>query len=189
MFVYLTGGIGTGKSTVLSMFADLGARIVSADVIVHALLATPELQSIIEGMLDLEDASQRSTIAKRVFADPDALRKLEQLLHPLVASEIEELRATLPADEILVYEVPLPPDPRPGEVVITVEAPMDVRLERLQARGITRTDAQARIAVQADDDAYRHDAAHVIVNDGDETQLHDAVVKVWEVLRNATGNL
>lgn len=189
MMVYLTGGIGTGKSTVLSMFADLGARIVSADVIVHALLASPEVQSIVAGMLDLDDAGDRREIAKRVFSDPEALRKLEDLLHPLVAAEIEEIRATLPAQEVLVYEVPLPPSPRTGERVVVVEAPMEDRIARLEARGFTREESEARIAVQVDVETYRQNADYVLANDGDVQALHEGVGEVWEALSRDASNL
>lgn len=189
MFVYLTGGIGTGKSSVLSMFADLGARIVSADLIVHALLRQPELQALVAHTLGMPDASDRTLIAQRVFGDESALRSLEALIHPLVAEEIDELRANLPSDEVLVYEVPLPPTPRQGELVICVEATADVRRQRLIARGMTAEDAVARIAVQPDPAVYREHAAHVITNDADEVALATAVERVWEVLRNGARHL
>lgn len=189
MMVYLTGGIGTGKSTALSMFADRGARIVSADVIVHTLLVQPELQAVIANMLGIEDASDRATIARAVFADPEALRRLEALVHPLVAEEIDELRRSLPPTAILVYEVPLPPTPKPGEVVIAVEAPLDVRMQRLRARGLSETDASARIAVQADAATYRQFATHVLSNAGDEASLSEAVDKIWEELQRDARSL
>lgn len=183
MFVYLTGGIGTGKSTVLSMFADLGARIISADLIVHALLREPELQQVIAHALGIPDASNRQLIADRVFNDEPALRKLEELIHPLVAEEIADLRASLPSGEILVYEVPLPPSPAAADVVVSVEAPIEVRRSRLIARGMTEADAEARIALQPDPTVYREHATHIITNDGDESALAAAVERVWEVLQ------
>ena len=185
----LVGYAGTGKSTVLSMFADLGARIVSADVIVHELLAQPELQAVIATTLGLEDASSRENIAKRVFSDPAALRALESLVHPLVAEEIDALRRDFPANDVLIYEVPLPPTAGTGERVITVEAPLDVRRQRLQQRGMSATDIDARIAAQESPAEYKRDATYVIENDGSEEHLHNQVARVWEVLQRDARNL
>lgn len=189
MFVYLTGGIGTGKSTVLSMFADLGARIVSADVIVHALLADPGIQHRVGSALGVARPEDRREIADKVFGDEQALRALEAIVHPLVVSEIEALRRDISPEDVLVYEVPLLPTPGAGEPVIVVEAPLQSRLERLHDRGMSDQDARARIAAQPDESAYRAIASYVIRNDGDQDTLHERVESVWKELHSGASNI
>lgn len=189
MMVYLTGGIGTGKSTVLSMFAELGATTVRADDIVHAILARPEVQSLVAERLHVVDASDRAAIASRVFTDAQALRELESIIHPLVAQEFALIRQSITDSQCLVYEIPLPPRAEPGEQVVVVEAPLSLRKQRLLERGLAPTDLEARIAAQVDESEYRRVATQVIVNDGSRAQLRERVQQVWEVLQHDTGHL
>lgn len=185
VIVYLTGGIGTGKSTVLDLFAQFGATTVSADEIVGDLYARPEVQARIAAALELELPLQRSAIASRVFLDHDARKRLESVIHPLVAAELERFRQPDQAGPV-IYEIPLLPTPQAGDVVIAVTAPLDLRLERLVARGMTRDDALRRMDVQPSPVEYGKHAGHTIVNDGDLPQLRAKVRGVWEDLQHGT---
>lgn len=186
MIVYLTGGIGTGKSTVLRMFAGLGARTLSADEIVRDLYNDPAVQARVAGVLGMRLPLDRGRIASVVFADAGARRRLEDVLHPLVAARVARLRDDLPPSEPLIYEMPLPPTPVPGDVVIVVTAPERVRLERLVGRGMDPQDASSRMAAQPPADAYGKDADFTIVNDGDAQALRNSVGRVWEELQRGT---
>ena len=182
MLVFLTGGIGVGKSTVLSMFADLGAEVESADAMVHRLLERADVQAEVDRAIGPVDATDRAAIAAKVFADHDALRRLEAVLHPRVRDTLAARRAQLASDAILVFEQPLPPNPQPGDVVITVEADPAVRLARLARRGMAEEDARARMRTQPESAAYAANAAYTIVNNGDPQALRSRVEWVWKEL-------
>jgi len=189
VIVYLTGGIGTGKSTVLRMLAELGARTVSADEIVRDLYADPAVQARVGEALGMTPPLDRVAIASVVFADAEARRRLEAIIHPLVTECVEALRRSEPADVPLVYEIPLPPRPQAGDVVIAITAPMEARLARLLDRGMSARDAEARIASQPRDDAYGKDARYTIVNDGDVEALRGAVDRIWKELQHGASRV
>lgn len=183
MIVYLTGGIGTGKSTVLGLFAELGARTVSADEIVRALYARPSVQEAVARELGLGLPFDRAAVADLVFVDAEARARLESLIHPLVAAELEQ-RVAVEPETPLVYEIPLLPKPRPGDVVVEVRAPLPLRIQRLIGRGMDRADAERRMAAQPSELEYGKQARFTIVNDGDLSALRAAVAQVWEALRD-----
>lgn len=182
MLVFLTGGIGAGKSTVLSMFADLGAEVESADALAHRLLERADVQAEVQRAVGPVDVSDRSAIAAKVFGDSAALRRLEDVLHPLVREALAVRRTQLGSDGILVFEQPLPPQPQPGDVVISVEADPTVRLARLEDRGMTKAAAQARMRIQPDAATYAANAVYTIVNNGDPRELRAQVESVWKEL-------
>lgn len=184
MIVYLTGGIGTGKSTVLRQFADLGADTMSADDVVRALYADPAVQNAVAEAVGEAMPLDTARIAGKVFADPDALRRLEQVFHPRVQQIVAATAEAKKDGEPLIYEVPLPPAPREGDLVVVVTAPLEIRLERLAKRGMAMDDARARMAAQPDADRYGKDAAYTIVNDGDESALRAAVTEIWQELHD-----
>lgn len=185
MIVYLTGGIGTGKSTVLAMFAELGATTAAADEIVRDLYARPAVQNAVAHELGLGLPLDKSAVADLVFVDTDARTRLEALIHPLVADELAKRAAALP-DALLVYEIPLLPKPGSNDVVVEVRAPIDLRLQRLIGRGMDRADAERRVAAQPSEDEYGKQARFTIVNDGDVSKLRAAVAQVWEELRDGS---
>lgn len=186
MIVYLTGGIGTGKSTVLGMFRELGAQTLSADEVVRELYADPAVQFEVAQAIDEELPLDPQRIAAKVFADAAALQRLEGVIHPRVQQLVLQAAAGLPAGSTLVYEVPLPPSPRPGEVVLAVAAPLPVRRARLAARGMAPADVAARIAAQPGADAYGKHARHILVNEGNLEALREDVARVWEELHHGT---
>lgn len=134
----LTGAIGAGKSTALAVFHELGAQIISADQLVHELYAQPSVSAKIvsrfgPGVTNAEGRVDRARLAASVRGRPDALRWLEELVHPLVAAEIERSVAGAPAGTVVVCEVPLLFESgldRLFDLVITIEAGEEVRRRR-----------------------------------------------------------
>jgi len=190
----LTGGIGSGKSTVAAILAELGARIIDADALAHEVVAvgTPGLARVVErfgpDVLGPDGALDRPKLGRLVFADPEALADLNKIVHPLVEQRIAELAAAAGPDDVVVYDVPLMAEVGSGsnfDAVIVVETDLQVRLERLERRGIGRADATARMAQQATDEQRRAIATVVLDNSGSLEQLREQAV---DALRKLTGD-
>ena len=181
MIVFVTGGIGAGKSTALHIFADLGAHTERADDIVHQLLAQSDVQQEVASLLGIPDASDRAAIAEIVFGDASKRTALEAIIHPRVAREVM-LRAA-GSSEPLVYEVPLLPNPGEGDLVIVIDAPDAIRLQRLVERGMSDENAKRRMAAQPPREAYLERADIVVPNIADEAKLRADLTTIWEGLR------
>lgn len=187
MIVFVTGGIGAGKSTALRILSELGADTARADDIVHELLTRAEVQREVATELGIPDATDRAAIAEIVFRDERKRKALEAIIHPRVADMVRQRVAG--SQQPLVYEVPLIPTPTAGDVVIVIETPLEIRVRRLVERGMSESDARLRIAAQPSSDAYRQRADYVIENDGDDVALRAALVAIWEdVRRDATND-
>jgi dephospho-CoA kinase len=203
--VGLTGGIGTGKSTVARLLAALGARVIDADAIVHELQApgTPLLAKIAEAfgpeMLRPDGSLDRERLGKLVFSDPAARRRLNELVHPAVGMEmLRRLEAARAAGvPLVVLDIPLLLEGRaragePGRArtasdlvseVIVVYAPESAQIERQVARdGATREHAAERVAAQLSIEEKRKLADHVIDNSGSleatERQVRELYAKL-----------
>lgn len=186
--VGLTGGIGSGKSAVARLLADRGAYVVDADRLAREVLRPggagfelvvrefgPQLV-LPTGALD------RARLAEVVFADPAARQRLEAIVHPLVRQAAADELRRLDRDRIVVEDVPLLVEAGLAgdyDVVVVVEAPAELRLARLAARGLPPADARARMAQQADDAARRAVADEILPNSGDLSQLAAAVDQLW----------
>ena len=188
--VGLTGGIGSGKSAVAAEFASLGATIIDGDGIARELVrpGTPALAEIVarfgDEYVDEHGELRRAALAERVFNDPVELAALDAIMDTRIQEQIAERAAR--AEGVVVVESPLLIErgrTHTVDVVVVVAAPMDVRLERLEARGVSRPDALARIASQASDDQRSAAADFVVVNDGSRQDLAKAVREIWEQLR------
>jgi dephospho-CoA kinase len=134
---------------------------------------------VADGRLD------RAALAKIVFNDTDALADLNAIVHPLVGARVAELAESVPADAVVVYDVPLLAEKgtREGfDVVIMVLAGRERRLERLEQRGMDRADAEARMGAQASDEQRRAMADEIITNDGTPEELSVAVGQLWDRL-------
>lgn len=186
--VGLTGGIGSGKSTVAQMFADLGAWVVDADAIAREVVArgTEGLAELVEqfGAQILTDDGDldRAALAAVVFSDPLARERLNAVTHPRIARRTAELIAAIPQDAVLVHDVPLLVElgmQGAYDVVVVVDAPDDVRIRRLVQRGLDEDDARARIAAQASRDERLAVADVVIENAGDLDDLRRQVTAAW----------
>lgn len=191
--VGLTGGIGSGKSSVARILANLGAIVIDADAVAREVVepGQPALTKLVErfgpGVLASDGTLDRAAVAAIVFDDADARADLNAITHPAVGEEITRRIAGAPPDAVVIVDVPLLVESgmtRLYEMVLVVEASREVRLDRLEERGLTRADAEARMAVQASDDARRAIADVVIDNAGDLDALREHVTEAWtEVLR------
>ena len=195
--VGLTGGIASGKSTVAQRWRELGASVIDADELARIVVepGTPALAQIVElwgaEMLDENGSLRRDRLASVVFADEDARKRLESIVHPAVQAETRARLSALPQDAIAVYMVPLLVEANvdhPFDFVVTVEAPESDQLERMMKhRGMTREAAIARIRAQASP-AQRANRADVILNSNQakDLLLHDAS-QLWQrIVRQAT---
>jgi dephospho-CoA kinase len=191
--VALTGGIGSGKSTVATGLVQRGAVLVDADAIARDVVepGQPALDALVEqfgtGILDADGRLDRPALAALAFADPDSRAALEAITHPAINEEFTRRMREAPPDAIVVCDVPLlaestPAQARGYELVIVVEAPRAVRLDRLARRGVPRADAERRMAAQATDDARRALATYVIDNAGELTTLERRIDDVWHDL-------
>jgi dephospho-CoA kinase len=199
LLVGLTGGIGAGKSTVSGMLAERGAVVIDADDLARAALerGSPGVDRVREEFgseaVSEDGTVDREWLARRVFADPEARRRLEAIVHPEVGRLFREV--TEPhrhTDQVVVYDVPLLVESGLGgmfDLVVVVEAPEDVRVARLGERGIDADDARGRIAAQASD-ADRAAVADVIVrNEGDLGALERQVDDLWQDLERRVGTI
>jgi dephospho-CoA kinase len=194
--VAVTGGIGSGKSAVSARLAARGAVVVDADAIAREVVepGTPGLAEVVAefgpGVLRPDGSLDRAAMAAIVFADPERRRALEAIVHPLVAARSAELLAAAPEGAVVVYDVPLLAETmrttRAGghgfDAVVVVTAPRGVRVARLEARGLTAADAEARIDAQASDAERLALADHVVDNGGALEELDAAVDAVWAAL-------
>lgn len=187
--IALTGGIGSGKSTVARLLAGHGALVVDADAIAREIVrpGRPALAEIADrfgpGVIRADGALDRAALAAVVFADDAALAALNAITHPRIARRTAELLAAAPAQAVVVYDMPLlveQGDTGRWDHVVVVETPLELRLQRLaRDRDMTREQALARIAAQASDAQRRAVADTVLVNDTDEAALAARVDALW----------
>jgi dephospho-CoA kinase len=190
--VGLTGGIGAGKSEVSRLLVSYGAVLVDADRIAREVVepGTPGLAAVVEAfgpdILTAEGALDRPRLGSVVFADPERLAVLNDIVHPLVRARSEELQAAAAPDAVVVHDVPLLTENGLAplyDVIVVVEASTGTRLERLvRLRGMTESEARARMTAQATPEQRRAIADYVIDNDGPLDALEAQVRKVWEEL-------
>jgi dephospho-CoA kinase len=192
VLVGLTGGIGSGKSTVSAMLAEHGAVIVDADKIARDLQGpgSPVLDQMAErfGTHIIRDDGtlDRPAVASIVFNDEQALKDLNGIVHPAMQSEIQaEIDAHRDTDRVVVLDFPLlAENPREGlAATVVVDVDPDVAVERLVAqRGMDEADARARIASQVSREDRLARATHVIDNNGDLDALRSQVGTLWHQL-------
>ncbi|HEY3672467.1 MAG TPA: dephospho-CoA kinase [Acidimicrobiia bacterium] len=188
--VGLTGGIGSGKSTVAGLLRNKGATVVDADEVARSVVepGEPALAKLVgrfgAGILGDDGRLDRPALAAVAFADDDGRKALGEITWPAIGEEFERQIGEAPADAIVICDVPLLVESkaaaaRPYMAVLVVEAPLDLRLERLEVRGVPRDDAERRMAAQATDDERREVATHLIDNGGDLESLSRQVDDVW----------
>ncbi|OHR27689.1 dephospho-CoA kinase [Corynebacterium sp. HMSC072B09] len=187
--VGLTGGMGSGKSTVARRFAELGAVMIDADQIARDVVepgepALAELaEAFGEGIL-LDDGSlNRGELAKRAFVSAEKTELLNSITHPRIEQRTEE-QFNAAGDAIIVFDSPLLIEMGQSEaqdLVVVVHTPVEVRLDRLvESRGVDREDAKQRIAKQISDDKRLQFADVVLENSGTEEDLVRQVDRIWE---------
>ncbi|ROP41092.1 dephospho-CoA kinase [Saccharothrix texasensis] len=186
--VGLSGGIGSGKSTVAGRLAEHGAVVIDADRLAREVLepGTDGLREVVEAfgadVLGADGALDRPALAAKVFGDEQALATLNGITHPRIAARTGELIAAAPADAIVVHDVPLlvEKDMAPlYHLVVIVHADLDQRLVRLRDRGMAEEDARRRIAAQADDERRRAVADVWLDNSGTPDLVLARVDALW----------
>jgi dephospho-CoA kinase len=201
--VGLTGGIGSGKSTVGTMLVERGAALVDADELAREAVepGTATLQRVVDrfgpGVLLPDGSLDRAALAGIVFADDGARSDLNAIVHPAVGRLMAERLAALAAGGIVVLDIPLlveggARDRYPVAGVLVVDSPVDLAVERLVSqRGMDRADAERRAAAQAPRSERLAQADYVIVNVGTLAELVLMVDRAWvwmQGLRDAAGS-
>ncbi len=191
--VGLTGGIGSGKSTVARLLAERGARVLDADAVAREVVVpgSPTHEEVVRrfgrSVVADDGTLDRAGLAALVFGDDQAREDLNHIVHPAVRDEVlRRLAAAEAADPhaVVVLDIPLlaevGSDRYPLAGVIVVDLPIDVAVERLKAdRGFSEADARARVAAQASREQRRAIADVVIDNSGDLEHLEAEVDRAW----------
>ena len=187
----MTGGIGTGKSTVSAMLRELGATVIDADEAARAVQArgTEGLRRLVEafgpGILTPEGDLDRPRLAAIAFKDPEARARLNAIVHPLVRVWMAERQreAFERGDPVVVLDIPLLYEARGDgafDTVILVYAPEHLQVRRLvEQRGIPEQDVRDRMAAQMPIEEKRQRTRHVIDNTGSLEALRAEVERVW----------
>ena len=195
MRVGLTGGVASGKSTVAALLRELGAVVVDSDVLAREVVepGTPGLAAVVEAfgpeVLTTDGALDRPALGAVVFGDEAARRRLEAILHPLIRARAAELEAAAPEGTVVVHDIPLLVETGQADrfdAVLVVDVPVETQVGRMvRDRGMSREDALARVAAQADREQRLAAATHVVDNTGTREDLRDRVTEVLEKLVSA----
>lgn len=189
ILVGLTGGIGSGKSTVSALLAAKGAVVLDADAITREVQqpGSPLLGRLADAfgpqVLAPDGSLDRPAVAKIVFEDPEALKKLNAIVHPAVGKEMNDrIIAQRTTDNVVILDIPLlTENPREGlQGRIVVDVPVETQVRRLvDHRGFDESDARARIARQASRDERLKTADFVIDNSGSPDELGPQIDRLW----------
>jgi dephospho-CoA kinase len=190
--VGLTGGVASGKSTLSAILDELGAVVVDADVLAREAVAkgTEGLQEVVEAfgpeVLTDDGELDRPAMGAIVFADAEKRRILEGIIHPRVRARGAEIEAAAGPDDVVVHDIPLLAETGQAtgfDAVIVVDVPTEVQVARmLELRGMTREDAEARVAAQASREKRLAIATHVVDNTGTLEDLRRRVTEVYREL-------
>ena len=191
LIVALTGGIGSGKSTVGQIFGDLGAIVTDSDQLARDVVerGTTGFDQIIAAFGDevLKNGDlNRAALADLVFKDPAKRKQLEQITHPLIRKAFAKIVESAKGDSIVVNQIPLLVESNHDykfDHVITVSASEAVRIERLLKRGMNLTQIQQRLQAQSKDAQREKISDSIIRNDNSQADLLSEVEKVWELLQ------
>ena len=193
--VGLTGGIGSGKSTVSALLRDRGAVVVDADAIVRELQepGMPVFEAMVErfgpGIVGADGRLDRQGVADVVFNDTDALAALNAIVHPAVGLElIRRVEAERDTDNVVIADIPLLAEGQSAvdmQAVIVVDTPIETAVQRLiEHRGFSEADARARIGRQASREERLARADRVVDNGGTPEELTAQIDAVWAWLRS-----
>jgi len=196
LIVALTGGIGSGKTMVGEIFAELGALVVDSDQLAREVvergskgfdLIVTEFGDEILKNGDLD----RAALASLIFKDPKKRARLEEITHPLIRQSFAKIVSSAGNDSIIINQIPLLVESKHDykfDHIITISVPNEIRTERLLKRGLTLTQIDQRMKAQATDAQREVISDTVIINDKSEQELITQVEKVWESLKNKSTN-
>ena len=191
MLIALTGGIGSGKSTVAAEWVRLGAIEIDADLLAREVVEPGEagLERLVaefgHQILDETGHLNRSKLAELSFGDPSVRKRVEGILHPLIqALALERTRSN--PESVIVYTIPLfveTQSPLQFDKVVTISCSEEVRVERLLKRGMTQEDAMRRISAQATD-RQREELADLVIDSN--CSLEELLTRAREAYRAIT---
>lgn len=190
LIVALTGGIGSGKSTVGQIFAQLGATVIDSDQLARDVMERGSIgfNEVVAKFGDeiLKNGEiDRQILASLIFKDPAKRSELEQITHPLIRKAFAKVVSSASPDSIVINQIPLLVESSHDykfDHIITVSASESIRSERLIKRGLTNDQIKQRMGAQATDQMREAIADSVIVNEKNEQELTDQVEKIWEQL-------
>lgn len=191
LLVALTGGIGSGKSTVGEIFANLGAVVVDSDQLARDVVerGSKGFDFIVAEFGDeiLKNGDlNRAVLASIIFKEPSKRAKLEEILHPLIRELFAEIVLSASKDAIIINQIPLLVESNfdyKFDHVITVSAPDQIRIQRLLKRGLSGTQIEQRIKSQATDAEREAISDTVLINDKSEVELLGEVENIWQLLQ------
>lgn len=186
----LTGGIGSGKSTVSAELARRGAVVIDADQVVRELQSPGGnvLEAMVEHfgteILQSDGTLNRQKVADIVFNDPEQLKALNAIVHPKVGEEIDSrIERERETDHIVILDVPLLVESKAYETegIIVVDTDPEIAVQRLvEFRGFKAEDARSRMKLQATREQRRAEAAWIVPNDGTQEELMSEIEKLWD---------
>ena len=192
LIVALTGGIGSGKTTVGGIFSELGAVVIDSDQLARAVLerGSKGFDLVVAKFGDaiLKNGElDRSLLAALVFNDSKKRSELESITHPLIRQSFAEIISSLPSESIIINQIPLLFESKGAykfDHIITISAPEELRTERLKSRGLGLSDIKKRMEAQASDVERESISNSIIRNDKDELHLRNQVESIWLELEN-----
>lgn len=192
LIVALTGGIGSGKTTVGDIFSELGAVVIDSDQLARAVLerGSKGFDLVVAKFGDaiLKNGElDRSLLATLVFNDSQKRSELESITHPLIRQSFAEIISSLPSESIIINQIPLLFESKGAykfDHIITISAPEELRIERLKNRGLGFSDIKKRMEAQASDVERESISNSIIRNDKDELHLRNQVESIWLELEN-----
>lgn len=190
--VGLTGGIGSGKSTVAAMLAERGAVIIDADQIARELVepGEPALDALVEAfgpdILQPDGSLSRARLAATAFGDPERTASLNAIMHPLIRAEGERRIQSAPAADVVVYDMPLLVETGQQDLVdlvVVIDVPEELQVARaVGLRGLEEPDVRRRMEVQASRQVRLASADVIIDNSGAPSETREAVAQLWQHL-------
>ncbi len=190
--VGLTGGIGSGKSTVAALLADHGAVIIDADQIARDIVepGQPALQALVEafgpGILQPDGSLSRARLAALAFGDAEATATLNAIMHPRIRAEGERRLQAAPSGDVVVYDMPLLVETGQQDLVdlvVVVDVPEEIQVDRaVGLRGLEERDVRRRMEVQASREVRLASADVIVDNSGTLEETRQAVARLWHEL-------
>ena len=185
--VALTGGIGSGKSLAGELFAELGAIVVDSDQLARDVVerGTPGFDEVVATFGDdilTSGLIDRKKLGEIVFSDEAKRKQLESILHPLIRTALDKVKRAAPHGSVVINQIPLLVETGGKErfdLIIAISCDVEVRRERLIARGLASYEIDKRLAAQVQDVQREAIADFIITNNGDKDDLQKQVEKIW----------